>query len=235
MKPFEYELENLKNLTFEMLELVQDQMHLTKEALLTADQDLSSEILRKEKRVNAFEITIDREVEDFLALHNPLASDLRFSMAILKISGNLERIGDHAYGMSSFVFDELMTLNKELVELTHIPTLFDEIDDMFTNVSEALETGDVHLAKKVFKQDKILNKINKKLPNILEEYFKNNKADISNLIFISRTIGKLERTGDLIKNIAEEILFYYDSKVIKHKKKNKRIEKLLGDSSATVK
>jgi phosphate transport system protein len=231
MKPFEYELENLKSLTFEMLELVQDQMHLTKEALLTADHELSCEIMRKEKRVNSFELTIDRECEDFLALHTPVASDLRFTIAILKIATNLERIGDHAYRISSFVFDDLMTLNKELVEITQLPVLFDEIDEMLINVSEAIDNGDIQLAKRVFKQDKVLDKINRKLSPILVEYYKKHDQDLNNLFLLSRTIGKLERVGDLIKNIAEEILFYNESKVVKHKKKNKQIEKKLSKNT----
>jgi phosphate transport system protein len=227
MKPFEYDLENLKTITFEMLELVKDQMHLTKEALLTGDQDLSGEIMLKEKRVNSYELSIDRDCEDYLALQNPVASDLRLTIAVLKISASLERIGDHAYRISSLVFDDLMKLNKDLVELTQLPSLFDDIDDMLLNVSEAFETGNIQLAKKVFKQDKTLDKINKKLPKLLNEYHKKNNGDITNLILLSHTIGKLERVGDLIKNIAEEIMFYYESKVIKHKKKNKRIEKKL--------
>lgn len=227
MKPFEYELENLRNLVFEMLDLVKDQIHLTKEALLTGDQELSCEIMRKEKRVNAYELSIDRECEDFLALHTPVASDLRFTMAMLKISSSLERIGDHAYRMSSFVFDELLTLNKELIELVKLPTLFDEIDDMLINISDALENSDSKIAKRVFKQDKLLDKVNKTSYSILCEYHNSHGGDLCNLFLLSRIIGKLERVGDLTKNIAEEILFYNDSKILKHKKKNKRIEKKL--------
>ncbi len=233
MKPFEYEIDNLRTLSFEMLELVKDQMHMTKEALLTNDLELSGEIMRKEKRVNSFELSIDRECEDFLALFSPVAADLRFAIAILKISGSLERIGDHAYRISCLIFDEKMHLDKELVELLHIPTLFDEIDDMLHNIGDSLETGDITIAKKVFKQDKALDKINKKLPGLLEQYMKNNKADFTNLILVSRTIGKLERVGDLIKNMAEEVIFYYESKIIKHKKKNKKIEKKLGELNDT--
>lgn len=230
MKAFEYEIENMRSLLFEMFELVKDQIHLTKEALLTMDHDLSSEIMRKEKRVNSFELSIDREVEDFMALQAPVASDLRFAIAVLKISSSLERIGDHAFRISSLIFDDKMTLNKELVELLHIPTLFDEVDDMLINVLDSLDSGDISIAKKVFKQDKTLDKVNKKLPALLESYNKKYKEDISNLILLSRTIGKLERCGDLAKNMAEEIIFYYESKVVKHRKKNKRITKKLENS-----
>ncbi|MBN2484757.1 MAG: phosphate signaling complex protein PhoU [Bacteroidales bacterium] len=232
MKPFEYEIENIKTLVNEMFDLVKDQVHLTKEALLTSDHDLSGEIMRKEKRVNAYELSVDREIEDFLALQAPVATDLRFAIAILKISASLERIGDHAYRISTLVFDEQLKVNKGIVELLQISTLFDEIDDMLINVSDALEKGEIELAKKVFKQDKTLDKINKKLPGLLDEHYKNKKnIDLHNIILISRVVGKLERVGDLIKNIAEEIIFYYESEVIRHRKKNLKISKKLGEAT----
>lgn len=229
MKPFEFEIKNLQHITFEMLDLVKDQMNLTKEALLTANIELSCEIMRKEKKVNALELSIERECEEFIAMQQPVASDLRFAISILKITGNLERIGDHAYRISSFVFDDLMTLNKELLEISQLEKLFDEVDTMLEHAQLALEVGDSMLAKKVFKQDKVLDKVNKNAHKLLSEYAKTHVDDLNNLFLLSKTVSKLERVGDLIKNIAEDVLFYYDSKVVKHKKKNKRIDKKLGE------
>lgn len=235
MKPFEYEIENIKTLIFEMFELIKDQVHLTKEALLSSDQELSGEIMRKEKRVNSYELSIDREIEDFLALQAPVASDLRFAIAILKISTSLERIGDHAYRISTLVYDEQLKVKKELVELLQIAVLFDEIDNMILNVTESLEKADIEQAKKVFKQDKTLDKINKKLPKLLDDYYQKKKSiDLSNIILLSRVVGKLERIGDLIKNIAEEIIFYYESEVIRHRKKNQKISKKLGEITEPI-
>ena len=231
MKPIEFEIEKLRNVTFEMFDLIKSQLLLTKEVMLTGDHDLSCEVMRKEKRVNAFEISIDRECEEFLAMQNPVASDLRFVICILKTSGNLERIGDHTYRICSYVFDDIVKLNPELIKIASISLIFDEIDSMLNHVTEALESGDSSIAKQVFKQDKVLDKVNKKLPQLLVEYIKDNPKDLSNLFLLSKTISKLERVGDLIKNIAEEVIFYHDSKVVKHIKKNKRIDKKLGEEN----
>lgn len=229
MKPIEFEIERLRNVTFEMFELVKGQLLLTKDVMLTGDHDLSCEVMRKEKRVNAFEISIDRECEEFLAMQNPVASDLRFAICILKTSGNLERIGDHTYRICSYVFDDIMKLNSELIKIASVSIIFDEIDSMLNHVMQSLENGDSTIAKQVFKQDKILDKVNKKLPQLLVDYIKENPKDLNNLFLLSKTISKLERVGDLIKNIAEEVIFYHDSKVVKHIKKNKRIDKKLGE------
>lgn len=230
MKPLEFEIDKIKELTYEMIDLVREQITLTKDALFTGDQELSSEIMRKEKRVNALELALDRECEEFFAMHNPVASDLRFGIAVLKISGNLERIGDHAYRISSFVFDSLMTVDKDLINICSLDVLFDEIDSMIENAAEAFETGDIKLAKKVFKQDKVLDKVNSTAHELLSVYAKDHCENLNNLFLTSKLVSKLERVGDLIKNIAEDIIFYHESKVVKHKKKNKRIDKKLDNA-----
>ncbi len=225
MIPLEYEIDRLKNIFFEMVDLVRDQLTLSKEALLANDTDAACEVMRKESRVNSYELTIDRECEDFLALHSPVAADLRLTIAILKMSGSLERIGDHAYRISSFIYDDKLTLTKEMIKLVHLPDLFDEIDDMLDKVMASMENSDIKTAKTVFKKDKAIDKINKKVPDLMQDYLKNNKDKIANVILVARIVAKLERVGDLVKNMAEEIIFYIESEVIKHKKRNKKIRK----------
>ena len=225
MIPLEYEIDHLKNIFLEMVELVRDQLTLSKDALLKQDLDTASEVMRKESRVNSYELTIDRECEDFLALHSPFATDLRMVIAILKMSGSLERIGDHAYGISVFVYDEKLKLSRDIVELVKLEALFNDIDEMFATITKAFRNGDVSKAKMVFKKDKIIDRINKRLPRLLQDYTKEKKEKVSNLILLARIVGKLERSGDLIKNMAEEIIFYLESDVIKHKKRNKKISK----------
>jgi len=225
MIPLEYESDRIKNIFFEMIDLVRDQLTLAKEAILTGDTEVASEVMRKESRVNSYELTVDRECEDFLALHAPVAADLRLTIAILKMAGCLERIGDHAYRISSFVYEDQLILSKEIIYLVKLPELFDHIDKMLSNVSNALENSDVKLAKTVFKIDKEIDKVNKKVPKLMQEYMKSSKDKVSNIILFSRTVGKLERCGDLIKNMAEEIIFYIESEVIKHRKRNKKIRK----------
>jgi phosphate transport system protein len=227
MIPLEYEIDRIREIFFEMVELVRDQMTLTKEALLTNDLEAASEVLRKEGRVNSYELTIDRECEDFLALQSPVATDLRLAIAILKMSGSLERIGDHAFHISGFIYNDKLTLTKEIIKLVHIPELFDEVDEMLSNIISALEEHNVKKAKAVFKQDKFIDKINRKVPVFMQEVMKNSKEkDIANLIRIAQIIGKIERTGDLIKNMAEETIFYIESKVVKHRKRNKKIQEM---------
>ena len=85
---------------FEMLSLCVSQIKKAKEAFLTHDSDLAEEVMNTENRVNALDLKIEKDCEKFLAFINPVAIDLRFIMAILEINFDLERIADHAYGIS---------------------------------------------------------------------------------------------------------------------------------------
>ena len=202
-----------------MLSLCISQLEKSKEAFRSHDGDLAEEVIITETRVNALDLKIENDCEKFLALYNPVASDLRFIMAILKINFDLERIADHAYGISRYVVDEDKPIAPHLFEVLNFDNMYDTIESMFENITTAFEENDVKSARKVFKKDKILDKINAKSFAIIEEEIKKDNALIGQALLMFAVIKKFERVGDLIKNIAEEIIFYIDAEVIKHQKK----------------
>ena len=127
----ELELDMLKKETLEMWTLVFNQLQRAGEAVLTLDKDLAREVILREKRVNAFEIKIDRDVEDVIALYNPVAVQLRFSIAILKINADLERIADFAEGMARFVLDyKEPSLDPELIDRLRLSEMLDKVEEM---------------------------------------------------------------------------------------------------------
>jgi phosphate transport system protein len=92
---------------------------------------------------------------------------------------------------------------------------------MMDHITFAYTEKDVKIARKVFKKDKVLDKINIRSFKILEEEIKKDTTIIQQALVLFSVVKKLERVGDLIKNIAEEIIFYVDAEVLKHKKKKK--------------
>jgi len=100
MTNLDTELKLLKDNILELMFLVKNQLEKGKKALDDFDKDLAHEITADEKRVDSLELTIDRDCENILALHNPVAVDLRLVMASFKINSDLERIGDHATSIS---------------------------------------------------------------------------------------------------------------------------------------
>lgn len=201
-----------------MLDLCRSQLEKSKEAFLTHDEDLAEEVVHKESRVNAMDIKIARDCEKFLALYTPVAVDLRFIMAALKINYDLERIADHSYNISKYVIDEDKKIAPKLLKGIEYDVMSETIDTMFNHITIAYQEKDVKMARKVFKKDKILDKIKLRSFSILEEEIKKDTGIIKQALILFSVISKMERVGDLIKNIAEEIIFYSDAEVLKHKK-----------------
>jgi len=215
----EYQREALNQTVFDMLTLCTSQLEKANESFVNHDGDLAEEVIHKENRVNAMDIKIERDCERFLALFNPVAIDLRFAMAVLKINSDLERIGDHAFNISNYVVEEENAIPSHLFKAVEFDKMVDTIKSMMENITVAYEEKDVKSARKVFKKDKVLDKINIKSFKILETEIQKDPSIIKEALFLFSVVKKLERVGDLIKNIAEDIIFYTDAEILKHKRK----------------
>jgi len=219
MAKAEYQRELLNQAGLDMLALCISQIEKAKESFVNHDSDLAEEVLNIENRVNALDLKIEKDCEKFIALFNPVAIDLRFIMAIRKINSDLERIADHAYGISRYVVDVDKKIPDHLIKAVEFEKMFETIISMFENITTAYENQDVKSARKVFKKDKVLDAINNQaFYNIEVEIKKDNSITAEALILFS-VVKKLERVGDLIKNVAEEIIFYIDAELIKHHRK----------------
>jgi len=221
MSHLDIELHQLKAETIKMWNLVQLQLQKGKEALLNMDKDLAREVVLSERRVNAYELKVDRDCENIFALFNPVAVDLRCVLATLKINSNLERIGDIAEGIARFVIDNDDPFDTKLLDITRVVEMFDEANAMLSVVQEAFDTENTSMAREVFKKDETLDNINLLANAVIADYIRNNANSIEQSLYILSIIRKLERVGDQTKNIAEEIIFYIEAKVLKHRSKEK--------------
>src|SRR6201996_2865586 len=218
MTPIETQIVALKKELINMWMLVQSQLNKAKEAMVSFDKDLAREVLIKEKRVNSYELKIDRDCENIFALFCPVAVDLRFLLAALKINNNLERIGDIAEGIAKYVIKSDNKFDVDLLEGTKLIRMFDDSIDILSDIKVAFENEDTLLARTIFSRDEILDEINKNADNAIAAYIKTSPENISQAVFVLSIVRKLERVGDQSKNIAEEIIFYVEAKVLKHQK-----------------
>ena len=224
MPHIDIELERLKAKLLEMWDLVEFQLQSGHQAMVTADQGLARKILKTGKKVNNYDVKIDRLCENFFALFTPVAVDLRRVLAVLKINANLERIGDTAEGIAHFVKKLEAPLEQELVGLTQVEAMYAEALAMFSDCRQAFLENDTELARQLIKRDKTLNKIYRKSDGIVTQHLRQHPEQISEGFVLLSIIKKLERVGDQVTNIAEEIIFYRDAKVVKHKQKKKKEE-----------
>jgi phosphate transport system protein len=216
MTQLETELEDVKSEVINMWQLVLSQLSKAREAMLKFDKDLAREVIAKEKRVNALELKIDRDCENIFALHCPVAIDLRFLLAALKINTNLERIGDIADGIARYIVDSQVKFNMEILESTKLIQMFEGSISILTDTQVAFEYENTLLARTIFSRDDVLDEINRSADGNISTYIRENLDNISEALFILSIIRKLERVGDQSKNIAEEIIFYVEAKVLKH-------------------
>lgn len=212
------ELKRLKDDTMEMWSLVISQMEKARLAVETCDKNLVNEIKANERRVDAFELKLDMDCENILALFNPVANDLRFVLAVLKINYNLERIGDYARGISRCVNALEKPFSLEILEQTHITDMFEIAIDMIKKTLESFETETNQKAISVFAQDQYLDEVNYNANASIAELIQKDPANIKNTLHLLSFIRKLERVGDQTQNIAEEIIFYIEAKILKHNK-----------------
>lgn len=216
MTHLDEELIQLKNEITTMWNLVILQLKKTQQALVTHDKDLAHEVIANEKRVNAMELKIDRDCENIFALLNPVAVDLRFVLAVLKINNNIERTGDIAEGIAKFIVSIESEFDEELLSSTEILRMYEEANDMLLDVLNSFTNEDTKLARSIFKRDEILDEINHKANSAVAGFIRANPDKTEQGLFILSAIRKLERVGDQCKNIAEEIIFYVEAKVLKH-------------------
>jgi len=216
MTHLDIELRTLKEGMVEMFQMVTLQMQKAKDSLIHLDKDLAHEVIVNEKRVNSFELKLDRDCENIFALFQPVAVDLRFVLACLKINSNLERTGDIAEGIARFALKINSPLDSKLQESTRLLEMFKIADEMMREVTLAFETEDTKISRAVFQKDERLDEINLNANTAVADFIKSNPERINQSLYVLSTVRKLERVGDQCLNIAEEIIFYLEAKVLKH-------------------
>src|ERR1700753_1687378 len=172
MTQLENEIAGVKREVVNMWILVQSQLNKAKEAMVNFDKDLAREVLVKEKRVNSYELKIDRDCEDVFALYCPVAVDLRFLLAALKINTNLERIGDIAAGIALYVVESSVNFDIDALENTSVIRMYDEAVNILIDTRTAFEKEDTVLARSIFKRDDVLDDIDDKAPQTVAEIIK---------------------------------------------------------------
>ena len=128
--------------------------------------DLAKEVATSDKRVNAMDLKVDRECENILALYMPVATDLRFVLAAIKICSNLEQIGDHAQQIAKSTMKIIKKADFPLSRNFKILKMFDTAMSMLVDAYEAMENNDSSLARKIFKKDDFINDANKQAANV---------------------------------------------------------------------
>ncbi len=223
MRHLEQELVSLRQDVIDMWRLVISQVSNAGEAILSFDKDLAAKVSLREKKVDAYELKIDGFCENIIALYQPVAIDLRFVLAVFKINSNLERIADFANGISHILVNNpSVILDAEVILDTRLQVMINQVNKMLAQGLEAFENEKSNFAAAIFSEDSQVDEINEKSVQVIADYIQKNPDRAYECLELIGIFRKLERIGDHCANIAEEIFFYIDAKVLKHSPKDKK-------------
>jgi phosphate transport system protein len=173
-------------------------------------KDISlQQIFVLENEVNTFHKDIDDHIFKYIALKNPIATDLRTAIAIMKINSELERIADQAVNIKR----ALQKLSKTYSQLD---TMFNEVQVMYKKSIDAFINLDVKNSTKIIHHDQEINELYKEIMRIFIRKMKEDKIDFDEGFLIIKSAKCLERIGDQITNIAEDIIFLETGADIRH-------------------
>ncbi|MCO5142138.1 MAG: phosphate signaling complex protein PhoU [Oligoflexia bacterium] len=211
---FEDELNNLKEQLLKMGSHVESSVGLAIKALLENKTSLLKEVHDLEQKINRDHMEVDEACVQLLARQSPLAADLRLVIAILKISTDLERMGDQAENIA-FNAKEYLA-GKPIKQLIDIPSMAEKVQVMVKEALDAFLRKDRELAKKILEKDDEVDALKDKVFHDLIERMAQAPDQIEqalNLILIARN---LERIGDHATNIAEDVIFAVTGDDIRH-------------------
>jgi phosphate transport system protein len=211
---FHDELSDLKAKLLTMSGEAQDALAISVAALLERDQAKAGKVIAGDTVINDLELEIEETVVELLATQQPMARDLRLLMAALKISNDLERVGDHAVNIAQSV-ERLgafrpITPEPELIEMAR------QARTMLGDALEAFVRGDAAAGRSICRRDDQVDALHRSVFRILLTHMAEDPHVIGAALELLLVSRNLERVADLATNIAEDVVFLVEGKSIKH-------------------
>jgi phosphate transport system protein len=211
---FHRELERIKKKILSLGAMVEERVHMANEAVASYDSDIANKIINSDHEIDEMEVEMEEECLKILALHQPVAVDLRFLVAVIKINNDLERIGDQAVNIAQRV----KTIAKQDKHdfFFDYSVMAEKAEAMLRKSLDALVNLDIDLAVKVLQLDDEVDRIKDEAYDRIKEAMKESRDRLGyliNLLLISR---HLERLADHATNIAEEVIYLIEGDIVRH-------------------
>lgn len=204
---FEVELGKLHNQFYAMGNEVLGQINNTVRAFTTHDRELAKEVIEADKKINEFEVKLEKKSLEIIALQQPVSTDLRRVITVLKATSDLERMGDHAVSIAKAA----IRMKGEV----RIPIVEEEIKNMGKQARRLVESsldlylnsGDIETAYEIAASDEIINEYYSKIQELTTEEIKKNPDSLIAGRDYFQVLTYLERIGDYAKNICEWVVY----------------------------
>jgi phosphate transport system protein len=211
---FHDELARMKDRLLDMSGLAEDALERAVKSLLDRDATEARQVVLDDKKIDGLEMETEEAVTNLLALHQPVARDLRLILSALKIANDLERVGDHAVNIAQsaerLLAYRMITPEPELVEMARLAR------GMLSDALSAFVRGDAPLGRQVCTRDDQVDALHDSLFRILITHMAEDPHTIGAAMELFLVSRNLERVADLATNIAEDVVFLVEGKTIKH-------------------
>lgn len=209
------ELQKLNTELLKMAALTETAIHKSVEALKQRNKELATAVIKEDEVIDDTEIVIEDHTMELLALYQPMAKDLRFITTAMRINTDLERIADLAVNISQRAME--LADQPLLKPLIDIPKLAENAKSMVRNAIDAFVKRDEELAKNVILSDKTSNELRTLIMHeLVYDYMVKDGSTAPRAVPLLLITRDLERMSDLASNIAEEVIYMIQAKVVKH-------------------
>lgn len=210
------EIDNLKKQILSLGAMVEEQVNKAIRALEKMDAEIARDVIKVDKKVDEYEVEVEEECLKILALHQPVAVDLRFITAVVKINNDLERIGDEAVNIAERVI--FLGSRPPLVVSFDYKEMSEKTIKMLKDSLDALVNLDIDLAYKVRLDDDEIDSLDRGFFEKVKQIIPDNSERVGSLIHLFSISHHLERIADHATNIAEEVIYLIEGIIPRHKK-----------------
>jgi phosphate transport system protein len=220
LQHFQEELEALQNRLLEMAGIVESAIHSSVRSLVNRDEKEATRVLEHEERINHMEIEIDEHATRLMALYQPMAKDMRFLTAAIKINSDLERMGDLAVNVA----ERSLSLAQQppVKPLIDIPHMADLVESMVQKCLDAFVRRDGNVAREVLESDDAVDDLKDSIYNELIQFMESDPFTIRRGVDLMFVAHNLERIADHATNISEDVLFLVKGIDVRHHAEDRR-------------
>lgn len=213
-KHLEREIENLKKRILALSATVEDNVYRAVQSLTERNSTLADEVINSDPNIDQTEVAIEEECLKVLALHQPVAIDLRFIIAILKINSDLERMGDLAVNIAERA-QFLATRERPDFPLD-LSLMAEKTKAMMRKCLDSLMKQDAKLAYEVLSADDEIDAMNREMYGKIQEAIRRKPEQLESLIHLLSCSRHLERIADHATNIAEDVVYMIEGVIVRH-------------------
>jgi phosphate transport system protein len=218
----EEELDQLKTKIIKMGSLVEEQIEFAFKALFEENLELAKIVIERDDKVDRYDIKIDKHCQRIFALTQPVAFDLRLIMSAMMINSDLERMGDIAVNISERA--KPLMGHKDLLLKMKVDEIAGMVQKTVKMSIDSFVNNDPELAKDIIRLDDEVDMLDKEIFQLLVNAMKEDKECIEPCSHIITLVRNIERLSDHATNIAEDVIFLVDAKIIKHSKDPQNLE-----------